>query len=529
MLGEKKTEQERAMLKESFKRQLLYYDDAKKNNNIIIANQSISKLVQIIEKCKGIKQYDLAAIFAIETARKLAQFQNQEALLFVDSALENAQKSNNRKLQRDITYKSAENYSKLQMNEKAAELYLESRQYTDVVVDKNQELQELLETGEYSLFGLTGDSLYAMATFQAANHMDPKKDETIETYIEARKYFEKDEKRKDFLYVLDFRLGKALAVRKEYTKALKLLEEVKKQSESDSKNIVDKQDLDMSLMYVRQKIQSGKSNEYIINVPNRAQLKDTAGIDDLFDLAMKLNNFDQEQGQLKILQEISRLSSKEREIHQKSFNERMQKAHLEPLTDEALKEKANLFYRIAEIEEKNELNLRAFYDYATTYSLLNQIRKRTNKKLMENALKNVHRLIQKLPYSKDELWLRFYNNVTISLHSSNPEKAIELGQKWQELANKMGNIYFEAGAFITLGQAYGKENLEKAKIHFENGLKLFEELEDKMSLIEMYSTYAEFLLEIGDKEGQKYQVKSDKVLEEMVSIGATIRIKKERE
>ncbi|MHA1198851.1 MAG: hypothetical protein ACTSQF_05810, partial [Candidatus Heimdallarchaeaceae archaeon] len=124
---------------------------------------------------------------------------------------------------------------------------------------------------------------------------------------------------------------------------------------------------------------------------------------------------------------------------------------------------------------------------------------------------------------KDELWLRFYSDVTVSLQNSNPEKAIEIGQKWQKLANAMGNIYFEAGAFFALGQTYGKENPDKAKIHFEKGLKLFEELEDKMSLIKMYSIYGDFLSKIVDKEGQKYKDKSNEIFEEMASIGATIK------
>jgi len=80
MFGQKKTEKE--MIKKGFMRQMLYYVDSKKNQNHLIASQCIGKMFEIIEKCKDINQYDLAATFANDIAQKLAQSQDQEALIF---------------------------------------------------------------------------------------------------------------------------------------------------------------------------------------------------------------------------------------------------------------------------------------------------------------------------------------------------------------------------------------------------------------------------------------------------------------
>lgn len=244
-----------------------------------------------------------------------------------------------------------------------------------------------------------------------------------------------------------------------------------------------------------------------------------ANIKELLEPITKLMNFDMEQGQKKILYET--VSSPEEERDSDAINKRLENAHLEPLTDEAKIEKADLFIQMARIQEKYGLNLRAFYDYTTAYSLLLQAKKDDRAKEFLNKAKG---MMKKLPFNQEELLLRFYNNVTLGLVDHNPEKAIEYGKEWQKLAESMKNLYYEAGAYIILGQAYEKIDTSKAKESFETAVKMFEELEDKMTLIEIYRKYGDFLVRIKDEEGKSYQDKSTAILDEMVEAGATMRV-----
>ncbi|MHA1202378.1 MAG: hypothetical protein ACTSQ4_07645, partial [Candidatus Heimdallarchaeaceae archaeon] len=337
---------------------------------------------------------------------------------------------------------------------------------------------------------------------------------------EAKKYLVKAGNLTEHIAVLDFRLGMVYFARNENAIALEMLEEVKRIWEKTSSDLLEQNQIEMKIMAIKQKMHSGKSPEYSIKVPNRPNLGDIANTKELFEPVMKLMTFDKDQGNKKILEEM--MSAPEDERDSDEINKRLANSEEEPLTEEAIAEKAELFAQLAKIQAKYGMNLRAFYDFTTAAIFLLQVKKEDK---AEEYLKKAKEFMKKLPFNQKELWLIFYSNVTLGLVVNNPEKAIEFGREWQKLAESMKNLHFEARSYSALGQAYEKQDTAKAKENFVTAVKMFEELEDKFALIDVFRKYGDFLERIGDEDSKSYQDKSKTILNEMVEAGATQIVK----
>ncbi|MHA1198682.1 MAG: hypothetical protein ACTSQF_04945, partial [Candidatus Heimdallarchaeaceae archaeon] len=181
MIRQNKIERVRASIKAGFYQNLQMFMNSQNTKNQAMGQQAINQMLSAIQSSNGLGHSDLTAIFANEIAKVLSPAQNKDAPHFIEMAIENSNKTSDKKLKRDILYKAAGHYSSLRKFDKAVKLYLKSRKYSDVKVDPAEDMRELRETGDSTTFGLSGDQFYAMATLQAANHMDPENKDTIKT------------------------------------------------------------------------------------------------------------------------------------------------------------------------------------------------------------------------------------------------------------------------------------------------------------------------------------------------------------
>ena len=149
------------------------------------------------------------------------------------------------------------------MFDKAAQIYLEAREYSNIEIDIVEEIKKFSEGGDAHSFGSQPDEFYALMTLKAARCMDPLNDDTLFYFDEAKEKYSKSTT-PGIKGIVDFELAIVHFGRKEYEKSIKLFESAKENWLEENPVLIQQYQIDLNIEGVKRHIankkEKGKKN-----------------------------------------------------------------------------------------------------------------------------------------------------------------------------------------------------------------------------------------------------------------------------
>ncbi len=448
--------------------------------------KGFNELKNLFETALSEENNHQASLIALSIGTLKSNYEeHEEAIKYLNLALSHAKKTDDKQLiLRCLT--NLANFV-IQFDVKiAAEVYNEARSISRKLSDKKQ---------------------YAINTVQYANCLPLKNtDKILSLYKEGKEYFETTNNKK-WLGTINFKIGMVLHHLSKYGEAKEYLLKSKDILQSFPeiyKNLRIQEVLKENQFFMY----SGKAKDYFLDFPQREKLSNSPGNQEIIKKLIRLSSFDSKKQLSKM--NISNISN----MNQQEIYNIVSKASEIPLEPTDVKEKAALTLEVAEdlLEKGDRLNAYFLIVDATAFFVQAQEKRKAKK-----ALKKLRKIAKK-HHKREELELYaldFFGSFAVK---ENPKKTLEFAKEAKDLANQIGNKYYEAKALLAIAEAQAQLNVDKSLGYYEQAISSFAMLEDQYNMLRTLVKYGKNLLSNDKNKGKVILKRAKGLAEEMQDI-----------
>ena len=163
-----------------------------------------------------------------------------------------------------------------------------------------------------------------------------------------------------------------------------------------------------------------------------------------------------------------------------------------------------LYEDIGDLFVKDNSPANAFYNYLAAQILAIQLK---DSKKVEKINKKITKTIEDIVDDRDNQISDFilYINYQVALGtvSSNLKQARQYANETIDLAKKKDNPLYEALAKEILAELEIEKSTEKAIVHYESAISIYESIEDSVDLLRVLENFGNFVLPILNDKGRE--------------------------
>ncbi|MCG3221561.1 MAG: hypothetical protein H7641_09290, partial [Candidatus Heimdallarchaeota archaeon] len=179
-------------------------------------------------------------------------------------------------------------------------------------------------------------------------------------------------------------------------------------------------------------------------------------------------------------------------------------SNITKLSNDEIKKETSMYEEIGDLFVKNNGNANAFYNYLAAQILAIQIK---DGKRVEKINKKITRTIEQIvrdgtnQISDYILYINY--QIALGISTNNLKQAKQYANETIDLAKKRDNPLYEALAKEILAVVESEKNTEKAIVHYESAISIYESLEDSVDLLRVLENFGDFILPLLNDRGRE--------------------------
>ncbi|MHA2256326.1 MAG: hypothetical protein ACXAAM_09650, partial [Candidatus Heimdallarchaeaceae archaeon] len=289
---------------------------------------------------------------------------------------------------------------------------------------------------------------------------------------------------------IDFRIGNLYLKSRNYVQAHEFLENARVVL-SEFSEILEGLQLPKYLNIARQLLYSGHSLKSRLNLPPPEPVLDTDNIRKIYQLLSERSSFDIIKG-LKNTHFIQEPIEGE---YYDTLKGLFTDSNISKLSDDDIKKETTMYEEIGDLFLKDTNLANSFYNYLAAQILAIQIK---DSKRIEKINKKISKTIEQIVgegTNQISDYILFLNyQIALGTSTKNLKQAKQYANETIDLAKKRGNPLYEALAKEILAEVESEKNTEKAMVHYESAISIYESLEDSVDLLRVLENFGTFIL-----------------------------------
>ncbi|MHA1954183.1 MAG: hypothetical protein ACW96U_09595, partial [Candidatus Heimdallarchaeaceae archaeon] len=322
--------------------------------------------------------------------------------------------------------------------------------------------------------------------------------QAIDLYNESKDYFKSIN---DWHWIgnIDFRIGNLYLKSRNYVQAHEFLENARVVL-SEFSEILEGLQLPKYLNIARQLLYSGHSLKSRLNLPPPEPVLDTDNIRKIYQLLSERSSFDIIKG-LKNTHFIQEPIEGE---YYDTLKGLFTDSNISKLSDDDIKKETTMYEEIGDLFLKDTNLANSFYNYLAAQILAIQIK---DSKRIEKINKKISKTIEQIVgegTNQISDYILFLNyQIALGTSTKNLKQAKQYANETIDLAKKRGNPLYEALAKEILAEVESEKNTEKAMVHYESAISIYESLEDSVDLLRVLENFGTFILPLLNDRGRE--------------------------
>jgi tetratricopeptide (TPR) repeat protein len=322
--------------------------------------------------------------------------------------------------------------------------------------------------------------------------------QAIGLYNEGKDYFRSIN---DWHWVgnIDFRIGNLYLKSRNYVQAHEFLENARVVL-SDFPEVLEGLQLPKYLNFARQLLFSGHSLKSRLNLPPPEPVLDTENVKKIYQLLSERSSFDIIKGlkNTKFIQEPI-----EGEYYD-TIKGLFLGSNIPKLSDDVIQKEIPMYEDIGDLFQKDNSLANSFYNYLAAQILAIQIK---DSKRVEKINKKISKTIEQIVgdgTNQISDYILFINyQIALGISAKNLKQAKHYANETIDLAKKRDNPLYEALGKEILAVVESEKNTEKAMLHYESAISIYESLEDSVDLLRVLENFGTFILPILNDRGRE--------------------------
>jgi tetratricopeptide (TPR) repeat protein len=322
--------------------------------------------------------------------------------------------------------------------------------------------------------------------------------QAIGLYTESKAYFESIS---DWHWVgnIEFRIGNLFLKAKNYVKAHEFLETARMVL-SDHPEVLEGLQLPKHLNIARQLLYSGHSLKSRLNLPPPEPVMDSENIRKIYQLLSERTSFDIIKG-LKNIHFIQEPSEAE---YYDTIKGLFADSNISKLSNDQIKKEVLMYEDIGDLFSNEEKLANAFYNYLGAQILSIQIKdSKRVEKINKKISKTIEQIVGEGTNQISDFILFINYQIALGILERDLKQAIKYANETINLAKKKDNPFYEALAKEILAVTESESNTEKAMVHYESAISIYESLEDSVDLLRVLENYGSFILPLLNDKGRE--------------------------
>ncbi|NPD90070.1 MAG: hypothetical protein HGN29_15255 [Asgard group archaeon] len=322
--------------------------------------------------------------------------------------------------------------------------------------------------------------------------------QAINLYNEGKDYFKSIN---DWHWVgnIDFRIGNLYLKTRNYIQAHEFLENARVVL-SDYPEILEGLELPKYLNIARQLLYSGHSLKSRLDLPPLEPVIDSDNVRKIYQLLSERSSFDIIKG----LKNIKFIQEPIEGEYSDTIKGLFTASNIAKLSDDEINNETSMYEEIGDLFVKNNSNANAFYNYLGAQILAIQLK---DGKRIEKINKKITKIIEQLVGDRTNQisdYILYINyQIALGMSTKNLKQAKQYAEETIDLAKKKDNPLYEALSKEILAIVEREKNTEKAIVHYESAISIYESLEDSVDLLRVLENFGNFILPLLNDRGRE--------------------------
>ncbi|MCG3226293.1 MAG: hypothetical protein H7645_05180 [Candidatus Heimdallarchaeota archaeon] len=322
--------------------------------------------------------------------------------------------------------------------------------------------------------------------------------QAIGLYAESKDYFKSIN---DWHWVgnIDFRIGNLYLKSRNYVQAHEFLENARVVLSEFSEILEDLQ-LTKYLNIARQLLYSGHSLKSRLNLPPPEPVLDSDNVRKVYQLLSERSSFDIIKGlkNTKFIQEP--IEGEYYDTIKGLFTD----SNIPKLSDDEIKKEIEMYEDIGDLFLKDNSLANSFYNFLAAQILAIQTKdgKRVEK-INKKISKTIEQIVGEGTNQISDYILYINYQIALGISTKNLKQTKQYANETIDLAKKKDNPLYEALSKEILAVVESEKNTEKAMVHYESAISIYESLEDSVDLLRVLENFGNFILPLLNDRGRE--------------------------